>query len=161
MIRDARGKEEAAKSAPENTEGYERLLLQNQLCFPLYAAAKEVVRMYKPYLDEIGLTYTQYIAMMVLWESRSMSVKALGERLYLDSGTLTPLLKKMEAQGIVSRRRSLEDERSVIVSVTEKGDALRERALSVPARMSGCIPLTPEEAKVLYSLLYRVLHAAN
>lgn len=150
-----------ARARDANAEGYESLLLQNQLCFPLYAAAKEVVRLYKPFLDEIGLTYTQYIAMMVLWESRAMSVKELGERLYLDSGTLTPLLKKMEAQGIVSRRRSVEDERSVIVSVTEKGDELRDRALSVPTQMGECIPLTREEAKTLYSLLYRILHAAG
>jgi len=150
-----------ARALGARAEGYESLLLQNQLCFPLYAAAKEVVRLYKPFLDEIGLTYTQYIAMMVLWESRAMSVKELGERLYLDSGTLTPLLKKMEAQGIVSRRRSVEDERSVIVSVTEKGDELRDRALSVPAQMGGCIPLTREEARTLYSLLYRILHAAG
>lgn len=141
--------------------GYEALLLQNQLCFPLYAASKEVVRLYKPFLDEIGLTYTQYIAMMALWESRSLSVKELGERLYLDSGTLTPLLKKMEAQGIVSRRRSTADERSVIVSVTAKGEALKQRALDVPAKIGKCISLSREETKTLYDLLYRVLHAVE
>lgn len=159
MIREEKEEKQGTSAMQTNTDGYESLLLQNQLCFPLYAAAKEVVRLYKPFLDDIGLTYTQYIAMMVLWESRSMSVKELGERLYLDSGTLTPLLKKMEMQGVVSRRRSAQDERSVIVSVTEKGDELRERALSVPAQMKGCIPLTPEEVKTLYHLLYRVLHA--
>lgn len=141
--------------------GYEALLLQNQLCFPLYAASKEVVRLYKPFLDEIGLTYTQYIAMLALWESRSLSVKELGERLYLDSGTLTPLLKKMEAQGLVSRARSAADERSVIVTLTEQGEALRQRAADVPAKMSRCIPLSREEAKSLYDLLYRVLHAVS
>ena len=159
MVREAKEEEQKISVMQTNMDGYESLLLQNQLCFPLYAAAKEVVRLYKPFLDEIGLTYTQYIAMMVLWESRSMSVKELGERLYLDSGTLTPLLKKMEMQGIVSRRRSTQDERSVLVSVTEKGDALRERALSVPAQMKNCIPLTSEEVSTLYHLLYRVLHA--
>ena len=148
---------ETETGATVPSKGYEALLLQNQLCFPLYAASKEVVRLYKPFLDEIGLTYTQYIAMMVLWEARALSVKELGDRLYLDSGTLTPLLKKMEAQGIVSRKRSAQDERSVIVSVTEEGEALRQRALQVPERMSNCIPLTKDEAKTLYHLLYRVL----
>lgn len=141
--------------------GYEALLLQNQLCFPLYAASKEVVRLYKPFLDEIGLTYTQYIAMMALWESRSLSVKEIGERLYLDSGTLTPLLKKMETQGLVSRARSAADERSVIVTLTDKGEALKQRALEVPAKMSKCIPLSQQEAKTLYNLLYRVLQTVE
>jgi len=151
--------EESKESS--QTRGYEALLLQNQLCFPLYAASKEVVRLYKPFLDEIGLTYTQYIAMMALWESSALSVKELGERLYLDSGTLTPLLKKMEAQGLVSRTRNAADERSVIVTLTGKGDALKQRALEVPAKMSQCIPLSREEAKTLYDLLYRVLHAVK
>lgn len=143
------------------TEGYEALLLKNQLCFPLYAASKEVVRLYKPFLDEIGVTYTQYIAMMALWEARSLSVKEIGERLYLDSGTLTPLLKKMEAQGLVSRKRSAADERSVIVTLTEQGEALKQRALDVPAKIGSCIPLSREEAKTLYDLLYRVLNAVE
>lgn len=142
-------------------EGFDALLLKNQLCFPLYAAAKEVVRLYKPFLDELGLTYTQYIAMMALWEERSLSVKDLGARLYLDSGTLTPLLKKMEAQGLVSRKRSVADERSVIVSLTEEGEELRTRALGVPAKIGGCMPLTREEAKTLYDLLYRILRPAE
>jgi len=139
--------------------GYDALLLQNQLCFPLYAVSKEVVRLYKPFLDEIGLTYTQYIAMMVLWEKRSLTVKELGEYLYLDSGTLTPLLKKMEAQGLVSRRRNAADERSVIVSVTDAGEALRARAADIPKRIGACLPLTKSEAASLYELLYKVLHA--
>ena len=135
------------------------LLLENQLCFPLYAAAKEVLNRYKPMLDEIGLTYTQYIAMMVLWEKRSLTVKELGEYLYLDSGTLTPLLKKMEAQGIVSRQRNAADERSVIVSVTSAGEALRAKAASIPERIGACLPLSKNEAETLYQLLYKVLHA--
>ena len=139
--------------------GHEQLLLKNQLCFPLYAAAKEVVRRYKPYLDALGLTYTQYIAMMVLWEKRSLTVKELGEYLYLDSGTLTPLLKKMEAQGLVSRQRNAADERSVIVSVTAEGEALRARAATIPERIGACLPLTKVEAETLYQLLYKVLHA--
>ncbi len=138
---------------------YDALLLQNQLCFPLYAVSKEVVRLYKPFLDEIGLTYTQYIAMMVLWEKRSLTVKELGEFLYLDSGTLTPLLKKMELQGLVSRQRNAADERSVIVSVTAEGEALRAKAASIPERIGACLPLTKGEAETLYQLLYKVLHA--
>lgn len=151
------------KDRKEAFEGgeYDALLLRNQLCFPLYAASKEVVRLYKPFLDEIGLTYTQYIAMMALWESRSLSVKELGERLYLDSGTLTPLLKKMEAQGLVTRTRSAADERSVIVTLTEQGEALKQRAVQVPAKMSKCILLSDEEAKTLYDLLYRVLRSVE
>ncbi|MEA4869813.1 MAG: MarR family transcriptional regulator [Christensenella sp.] len=140
-------------------EDYSALLLQNQLCFPLYAVSKEVVRLYKPFLDEIGLTYTQYIAMLVLWEKQALTVKELGEHLYLDSGTLTPLLKKMEAQGLVNRQRNAADERSVIVSLTEEGRALREKALSIPERIGSCLPLTREESQTLYHLLYRVLHA--
>jgi DNA-binding MarR family transcriptional regulator len=144
----------------EQSDGrYDALLLQNQLCFPLYAVSKEVVRLYKLFLDEIGLTYTQYIAMMVLWEKRSLTVKELGEYLYLDSGTLTPLLKKMEAQGLVSRHRNAADERSVIVSVTEAGEALRARAAKIPEQIGACLPLTKNEAETLYQLLYKVLHA--
>ena len=144
----------------EVAEGkYDALLLKNQLCFPLYAVSKEVVRLYKPFLDEIGLTYTQYIAMLVLWEKRSVTVKQLGEYLYLDSGTLTPLLKKMEAQGLVSRQRNAADERSVIVSLTQAGDALRDRAADIPERIGKCIPVSSEEAESLYRLLYKILHA--
>ena len=138
---------------------YDALLLQNQLCFPLYAVSKEVVRLYKPFLDEIGLTYTQYIAMMVLWEKRSLTVKELGEYLYLDRGTLTLLLKKMEAQGLVSRQRNDEEERRVIVSVTAQGEALRARAATIPERLGACLPLSKGEADTLYQLLYKVLHA--
>ena len=138
-------------------KNYDSLLLKNQLCFPLYACARETIKLYKPYLDELDLTYTQYIAMMVLWEKNTLSVKELGEALYLDSGTLTPLLKKMEARGLLTRRRSTEDERSLLVSLTEEGLALRERALSVPAQMAQCIKLEPGEAADLYHLLYKML----
>ena len=136
---------------------YEALLLDRQLCFPLYACAREMIKLYTPFLDELDLTYTQYIAMMVLWERKSVSVKELGEALYLDSGTLTPLLKKMEAKGLLTRRRSLEDERSLIVSLTEKGMALRDRALNVPGQMARCVNLAPEERQELYRLLYKLL----
>lgn len=137
------------------------LKLENQLCFPLYACAKEVVRQYKPYLDEIGLTYTKYIVMMVLWEKKSMNVKTLGNHLYLDSGTLTPLIKKMEAQGLVTRQRSLEDERNLIVTITQKGEMLKEEAIKVPAKIGKCINITSEEADTLYKLLYKVLGQMN
>ncbi len=138
-------------------DNYDILKIENQLCFPLYASAKEVVRKYKPFLDPLGLTYTQYIAMMVLWEYGQMNVKELGQRLYLDSGTLTPLLKKLEQKGLVSRNRSDQDERTLDVAPTEKGMQLRETALAVPAAMGGCITLTQEEMTTLYSLLYKIL----
>lgn len=136
---------------------YDALKLKNQLCFPLYACSREIVKQYKPFLDEIGLTYTQYIAMMVLWEMRSVSVKELGEALYLDSGTLTPLLKKLEAAGLITRRRDQADERSVIVELTERGEALRDRAVEIPAKVMQCIPLDMEDAKELYRILYQIL----
>jgi len=136
---------------------YETLKLKNQICFPLYACSREVVKKYKPFLDEIGLTYTQYITMMVLWEKHSVTVKALGDELYLDSGTLTPLLKKLEANGLIKRERSGCDERNLIVTLTEKGEALRDKAVDIPAKMGACISLTEEEFKTLYSLLYKLL----
>ena len=138
-------------------EKYNALLLDHQLCFPLYACARETIKLYKPFLDELDLTYTQYITMMVLWERGSVSVKELGEALYLDSGTLTPLLKKMEAKGLLTRRRSTEDERSLIVSLTCEGEAMKDRALAVPAQMARCLRLAPEEARELYRLLYKLL----
>lgn len=140
-----------------DAEKYEALKLSNQLCFPLYACAKEVVRRYRPYLDELELTYTQYIAMMVLWEEHSITVKALGERLHLDSGTLSPLLKKLEEKGYVKRQRSTDDERNLLVSLTELGNELRERAVDIPAKVGACISLSGEEAAQLYVLLYKLL----
>ena len=137
---------------------YDSLKLSNQLCFPLYACAKEIVRRYKPLLDELDLTYTQYIAMMVLWECRTTNVKDLGTRLFLDSGTLTPLLKKLEAKGYLTRARSSVDERNLVVSVTQEGMRLRDRALSVPIGMGSCVRLEPEEAASLYQLLYKTLN---
>jgi len=140
-----------------DSERYAALRLENQLCFPLYAASREVIRHYRPHLDTLNLTYTQYITMMVLWAEREISVKLLGQRLYLDSGTLTPLLKSLEAKGYVTRTRSESDERVVLVRLTETGLALQEKALSVPAGMRLCIHLTPEEAATLYKLLYKLL----
>jgi DNA-binding MarR family transcriptional regulator len=136
---------------------YDALKLENQLCFPIYACAREVVKKYKPFLDELGLTYTQYIAMMVLWEKKSMNVKNLGEYLYLDSGTLTPLLKKLEANGFVSRTRSQEDERNLIVTITQKGEELKDKAIEIPLKLKSCLDLSLEEAQQLYVLLYKLL----
>ena len=138
-------------------QNFEALFLKNQLCFPLYASARETVKLYKPYLDELDLTYTQYITMMVLWEKKMVTVKSLGERLYLDSGTLTPLLKKLEAKGLVIRRRSDEDERNLNVSLTEAGEALREKAAHIPGEMMKVVVLDQEERRQLYQLLYKLL----
>lgn len=133
------------------------LRLENQLCFPLYACSRKVVNMYTPYFQPLGITYTQYIVFLVLWENDGVSVRELGQRLYLDSGTLTPLLKKMEEAGFVKRTRSAEDGRVVLVHLTEKGRALRAEAAEIPLRLGGCLPLTAEEAQVLHGLLYRLL----
>ena len=139
-------------------ENFEQLKLQNQLCFPLYAAAKEVVRKYKPYLDELDLTYTQYITMMVLWEKEQCNVKELGSMLFLDSGTLTPLLKKLESKGYITRCRCKEDERNLIIQITEKGEALKEKAAHIPADMaSKWVNLNEEEIKITYHSLYKLL----
>jgi len=135
----------------------ELLKLENQLCFPLYACSKEVVRRYTPFLDELGLTYTQYLAMMALWEYGSMSVGELGQRLYLDSGTLTPVLKKMEAKGLVERKRSSEDERRVEIVLTHAGEALKTDAAKVPIEMGRCIDIAPEDAAELARLLHKIL----
>ena len=140
-------------------ENYDVLKLENQLCFPLYACAKEIVRRYKPYLDELDLTYTQYITMLVLWEKSKMNVKELGDCLYLDSGTLTPVLKKLEAKKYITRERSREDERNLMITITSEGKKLREKAVEVPAKMGQCIHLQPEEAKRLYQLLYQILRS--
>jgi DNA-binding MarR family transcriptional regulator len=143
------------------SDKYARLRLDNQLCFPLYACSREIIRTYKPFLDAIDLTYTQYITMMVVWEERQISVKEMGKRLYLDSGTLTPVLKKLEAKGYVTRKRSEIDERSLIVTLTEKGEALQDEALHVPEQMGQCLRLSPEDAKQLCQILRRWLKTYN
>ena len=140
-----------------NSDGFEALRLDNQLCFPLYACARAVTRRYKPHLDRIGLTYTQYITMLVLWEQRQATSKVLGERLYLDSGTLTPVLKKLEEKGLVRRARDAHDERNLMVTLTQRGEALREAAADIPGRMADCLPLEPDEAAALYGLLRKML----
>ena len=135
----------------------EALKLDNQLCFPLYACSKEIVRRYTPFLNELGITYTQYIALMALWARDGVTVGELGARLYLDSGTLTPLLKKMEAGGLVARQRDAADERRVIVTLTKQGRDLKKKAQSVPSRIAGCVKLDPEDAIQLHGLLHKVL----
>lgn len=137
----------------ESEDRYACLKLDNQLCFPLYACAKEVVKRYRPLLNELGITYTQYIVLMALWEHRSMSVKDIGAKVCLDSGTLTPLLKKLEEKGYIVRSRDKGDERVLIVSITESGMDLREKALSVPGSIVTCIPLSYEDAAVLTRIL--------
>ena len=136
---------------------YDVLKLENQICFPLYACSKEIVKRYRPYLDVLDLTYTQYLALMVVWEKREVNVKELGEKLYLDSGTLTPVLKNLEAKGYVCRTRSTTDERVLNVKITDKGEALKDKALDVPQKVAGCVKLAPQEAVELYRLLHKIL----
>ena len=139
------------------TDKYDALKLENQLCFPLYACAKEVVRMYKPFLDKIDLTYTQYITMMVLWEKKIINVKDLGKILFLDSGTLTPVLKGLEKKKYITRTRKKEDERVVIVELTTEGEILKEKAVNIPPLIANCISLEQDEALTLYKLLNKML----
>ena len=139
------------------TEQSNPLALENQLCFPLYVCSKEIVRKYTPVLTKLGLTYTSYIVMMVMWEQKKITVKELGRLLWLDTGTLTPLLKKMEGDGLVDRNRDPEDERSVIVTITEKGADLRKKALAVPEEITKCVPLSHEEGVQLYTLLKKLM----
>ncbi len=135
----------------------EAMNLVNQLCFPLYAAARHVTGLYTPVLKPLGLTYTQYIVFLVLWERDGQPVGEIGERLLLDNGTLSPLLKKLEQAGYIRRERSREDERVVVITLTEAGRALQEKAKDVPAKVAGCIDLPPEKAQTLYGLLYELL----
>lgn len=140
---------------------YQVLKLENQLCFPLYAASREVVKLYYPYLSALDLTYTQYIAMMVMWDVKSISSKELGKRLYLDSGTFTPLLKSLEKKGLITRTRDEKDERNLIVTITEKGLELRDKAVDVPMQVGNCLKLSHNEAVTLYKTLYKILDEVN
>lgn len=141
-----------------DSEKYEQLLLRNQLCFPIYLCAKEIIRRYSPFLEKIDLTYTQYIVMMYFWEKKESNVKEVGKALLLDPSTLTPLLKKLEQKGYVERARSTDDERNLVVKATKKGLSLRDKAITIPEKMGKCINLSPEEAKTLYNLTYKVLY---
>lgn len=135
----------------------EAMKLKNQLCFPLYAAARNVTGLYTPYLKPLGLTYTQYLVFLVLWEEDGLAVGDICERLMLDSGTLSPLLKKMEAEGYVERKRSAADDRVVVITLTDEGRALQLKAKDIPREVAGCIDLPPEKAGELYALLNELL----
>lgn len=137
---------------------YECLKIGNQLCFPLYACSKEIVRRYKPFLDELDLTYTQYIAMMVMWEHKKINVKDMGRILYLDSGTLTPVLKKLECKGYLIRERDKSDERVLNVIITDEGEALKEKAVLIPDKLCACMSLSKEEAVMLKKTLDKLLN---
>lgn len=139
------------------SDKYDVLKLKNQLCFPLYVCSKEVVKKYKPFLDAIDLTYTQYITMMVMWEHKEMNVKELGNCLFLDSGTMTPVLKKLEQKGYITRQRSKEDERVLNVTITPEGEQLKEKAVEIPSQIGQCVPLEPEESMQLYTILQKLL----
>lgn len=140
---------------------YDALLLKNQLCFPLYAASREVIKRYRPHLDALGLTYTQYVVLMVIWEHGTVSVRDLGRTLFLDSGTLTPVLKTLEKNGLITRRRSTEDERVLMVTVTGAGQALREQALSIPEGVHASLGLDMQEMAQLRQLLDKILIASG
>ncbi len=139
------------------TEGYDALKLKNQVCFPLYACAKELVRQYGPYLKELNLTYTQYIVMMVLWEKESVSSRELASCLHLDYGTLTPVLKRLDQAGYLTRARSPEDERLLTLTLTNQGRALKKNAVAIPPAIADCMGLTLEEFGALYTLTYKAL----
>ena len=135
---------------------FDPLKLENQLCFPLYAASKALIRRYEPLLEPLGLTYTQYIVMLVMWEQGTLTVNELGQRVKLDSGTLSPLLQKLTAKGYI-RKQKAEDGRYRVLSLTEEGAALKERARHVPEQIGSCLRLTPEEARALYTLCYKTV----
>ena len=140
---------------------YDVLKLENQICFPLYACSKEIVKRYKPYLDEIDLTYTQYITMMVLWQYKEMNVKELGKYLFLDSGTLTPVLKKLEQKGYITRKRDDKDERVLNIAITKNGEDLKKQAVNIPEKIGSCVPLTPEDGMKLFEILHKMLGYFN
>ena len=150
------GKENQSKDYKYKDEA---MKLSNQLCFPLYAAARTVTGLYTPWLKPLGLTYTQYIVMLVLWEKDGVSISEIGERLMLDNGTLSPLLKKLEKLGYIERRRCREDDRVVEISLTEEGAALKEKAKEIPYQMAGCFDMPDEKAEQLYELLYELLES--
>lgn len=133
------------------------LKLNNQICFSLYSCSREITKLYRPLLQNLGLTYTQYIAMLALWEQDKITVSELGNRLYLDSGTLTPLLKKLEAAGLVTRTRDKKDERSVLIELTEQGSALREQALGIPEQLACQLGATPQEGIELLKLMHTLM----
>lgn len=136
---------------------YDTIKISSQLCFPLYVCAKDIVRRYTPYLNKINLTYTQYVVMMAMWEHRKLNITDLGNYVHLDSGALTPLLKKLENKGYILREKSRIDERSKIISITKKGLSLRDEAVNIHKKMGRSINISKEEFDLLYSLLYKVI----
>ena len=135
---------------------YEQLKLDNQLCFPLYSLSKEITNQYRPFLEAIDLTYPQYLVMMVLWEKDSLSVNEIGQRLHLDSGTLTPLLKRLEQKQLLKRERASDDERRVTITLTDTGNALQQQAKDIPAKMTERMVMSEEEATVLRNVVKRL-----
>lgn len=134
------------------------LALSNQLCFPIYALSKEITNMYRPLLQELDLTYPQYLVMIVLWEHQQLAVKQIGELLYLDSGTLTPLLKRLEAKQLVTRTRSTTDERIVAITLTELGAQLEQKALCIPAKLVEQINISTEELKQFQQIIHKIIN---
>lgn len=137
---------------------YEQLRLSNQICFPLYAISKEIVRKYSPFLDELDLTYPQYLVMLVLWEFGEQSVGEIGDKLHLDSGTLTPLLKRLQSKDLIARTRSQTDERTVIITLTNQGRALEHQAVNIPNQVADCLTLTADEVAVLQKIASQLNH---
>lgn len=137
---------------------YDVLKLDNQLCFPIYVASREIIQGYNQYFGELDITYPQYLVLMVLWEEDEMMVNSIGKRLHLDSGTLTPLLKRMESKGLIARKRCTIDERSVKISLTDKGKQLREEAVKIPPQLAKEVSLTNEEIETLRRLIYKLIN---
>lgn len=140
---------------------FDHMKLENQLCFLLYASSREMTKQYKPLLEKLNVTYPQYLALLLLWEHETLTVKKMGELLYLDSGTLTPMLKRMEQQGLITRKRSEEDERSVLISLTENGESLKEKAADIPRTILGLSKQSGEDLKQLKSALYTLLETLH
>ena len=136
---------------------FDPLNIKNQLCFPIYACAREIQKAYTPFLEELDITYTQYITMMVMWEHKNISVKELGKILYLDSGTITPVIKNLEKKGLVTKNRDPQDERVVIISITDEGQAMRNKAIKIPQQIACAYKLNQEDAKQLYILINKLL----
>ena len=140
---------------------YESLKLQNQLCFPLYSVSNSIIRSYKPLLDELGLTYTQYLAMMALWEKERLNEKELGECLFLKSNTLAPLLKKLQAKGFVSIQKDKKDARNIVISLTEEGRMLKDKAIHIPSSIAKTLNISQQEAMKLYQILHKILEGRS
>ena len=151
MNKNNKGKDKESK--------YDILRLDNQLCFSLYVCSKEIIRKYKSLLDPYGLTYTGYIVLMALWEDDNVTIKNLGKRLFLDSGTLTPLLKKLESQDYIKRNRSQKDERNVYISLTKKGKDFKDDALAIPKSLICTLDLDLDDGMLLLDNLHKMMNS--